>query len=109
MRKPRVGLGSRVPGLRKAARRADRIYFIQAGDEGPIKIGYSGRLHYRLQSLATACPWPPRLLLSIAGTRTKESRLHRTFAEHRLNGEWFEPVPELLDYIEALRGGGSQS
>ncbi|MGB1286709.1 MAG: GIY-YIG nuclease family protein [Aggregatilineales bacterium] len=39
------------------------------------------------------------LLTTIEGDQTLERELHQRFADHRLNGEWFEPVDELLLYI----------
>lgn len=77
----------------------EQVYFIQQGDNGPIKIGYSADPHKRLQSLSTASPYPLRLLKVIDGGWMLEQTLHRRFAEHQLEGEWFAPAPELLAFI----------
>jgi hypothetical protein len=36
------------------------------------------------------------------GGRRAERELHRRFEAHRLRGEWFAPVPELLAFVETL-------
>jgi hypothetical protein len=104
------------------------VYFVQAGDDGPIKIGVArASIPARLKSLQTGNPAPLRLLGYLPhescdallvrwrqdGIRSgaiawaHQSRvsvevvLHGMFAEGRLEGEWFEPTPELLSFIEA--------
>jgi hypothetical protein len=76
------------------------IYFAQAGDHGPIKIGYtSSAPEERLATLQTGCPSPLRLLGTRHGTGGHERYLHARFASHRLGGEWFSPADELLSFI----------
>jgi hypothetical protein len=43
-----------------------------------------------------------RRLAVAEGTVETEQRLHAQFAEARLNGEWFTPVPALRDFIAGL-------
>ena len=78
------------------------IYFIQVGDDGPIKIGYASRVSTRIGALQVSNPAPLRLLASTRGELDDEARVHRKFAEHRLRGEWFSPVPEILAFCETL-------
>lgn len=80
------------------------VYLVQAGANGPIKIGFSEDPQRRLTELQRNQAPPLRLLATLPGGREEEARLHRRFAEHRYEGtEWFAPVPELL----ALAGGGA--
>lgn len=77
------------------------VYFLRSGDEGPIKIGFTGTTpNTRLAALQTGNPEPLRLIGAVPGTKTDESRLHTRFSAAWVQGEWFRPVPELLAFIE---------
>jgi hypothetical protein len=71
------------------------VYFIQAGADGPIKIGYTADPFARLEELQTAHYEDLRLLMTIADNGTLEARLHERFAELRIRGEWFRAEGEL--------------
>lgn len=91
------------------ARRAQTIYFVQAGDEGPVKIGTSKFVNERLATLQTHSPYPLRLIGTIEGD---EAKIHARFSHLRLHGEWFRPGDDLLEFIndEVPSGtGGSPS
>lgn len=76
------------------------VYFIQSEIGGPIKIGVSGNPQERMDSLQMYYPFKLLVIATIKeGGYKKESELHKRFAKYRLHGEWFDPVPELLDYI----------
>lgn len=80
------------------------IYFIQAGEQGPIKIGYCSSeegVAGRLVSLQ--CGNPAKLVVRriVPGDRALESELHRRFAQWRLEGEWFAPVVEVAKIAHA--------
>lgn len=77
------------------------VYFI-AGDSGPVKIGVAADPAVRLKTLQTANPVRLSILATAKGGSQKEAAYHRRFAAHRLHGEWFERVPEILDEIERL-------
>jgi integrase/recombinase XerD len=86
------------------------VYFIQAGDDGPIKIGRSRRPLERFESLRGGSPLPLRLLLTYRAGELEERRLHERFAPFRRSGEWFEPAEPLIDFLMArgvkgARGG----
>jgi hypothetical protein len=72
-------------------------YFVQVGDDGPIKIGWTRNLSVRLRSFATMLPLPLRLLGVIPGD--VEDWCHTRFAAFRVGGEWFAPMPALLEFI----------
>ena len=65
------------------------IYFIQAGDNGPVKIGYSINPEKRLQALQTSHPQKLRMITVIDGDRDLEKELHEYFSDESVSGEWF--------------------
>jgi len=79
------------------------IYFIQSENDGAIKIGITKDIKKRLKALQTSNPYKLNLLYSINGGKSLEDNLHNKFKQYRLNGEWFEPAQEILDYIEELK------
>lgn len=84
------------------------VYFIQQGNDGLIKIGTTENVKARLATLQTSSPHKLNLLNTISGGRQKEAELHNRFSEFRKNGEWFEPVQELLDFIYALKSSENE-
>jgi hypothetical protein len=79
------------------------IYFIQSGDTGPIKIGYSVNPISRLQTLQTSHHERLRLIVSVAGTPELEAALHVHFVEQRLVGEWFSiTTGDVLEVINEI-------
>lgn len=91
--------------LLREAPEAHVVYFIQRGDDGPIKIGHVRRpenLVRRMRALQNACAEQvvARRLIKTAPENCLEIILHARFAEHRLQGEWFSPAPEIVAYME---------
>lgn len=76
------------------------VYFIQAGESGPIKIGLADNVGRRFSALRVNCPLPLSLLGTVEGGRAKELELHRKFSDVRTQGEWFSPNSALLDWIK---------
>lgn len=76
------------------------VYFARAGDA--VKIGVSRNVRRRVQMLSTCSPFPIQLLAVMPGGIQDERALHRRFAHLRMNGEWFRPDSELLDFIATL-------
>jgi hypothetical protein len=58
-------------------------------------------MRVRLSQLQTGNHERLRLLGSIDGFRKREEELHKEFEEHRLLGEWFEPVDGILSLLTA--------
>lgn len=75
------------------------IYFIQAGKDGPIKIGIALNVRQRLNTLQVASAEKLTLLYSQPGIPALEKAFHREWAEHHLRGEWFKPARDILIYI----------
>jgi len=76
------------------------LYFIQAGENGPIKIGVSEKPFVRLESLQTAHFEQLRLIGFAWAKLADERALHEHFAAHRIRGEWFTPAAEILAFAE---------
>lgn len=81
------------------------IYFIKTvkSDSNLVKIGYTkdkGSLVNRIASLRTASPYELEIYHTMDGDHTIESGLHKLFAEHRVNGEWFELHQEIISFVE---------
>ena len=89
---------------RTSSHRPFTIYFIQQGNNGPVKVGRSCDVSSRMASLQTANPVPLRLLATVPEDETlTEASVHQRFCHIRLEGEWFEPTHELRGFIESLR------
>lgn len=79
------------------------IYFIQAEDGGPVKIGYTGSsVKSRLTTLQVSSSKKLNVLAKIRGSKTFEKHLHNKFDHLRISGEWFKPEQELLNFIAEL-------
>lgn len=91
-----------------AAEIVSGIYFATV-DGHTVKIGFASDVPARLRTLQTASHRPLHLLVVIAGSQADERQLHKRFAEHRVQGEWFRLSNEIKDFIEAEKarqGGG---
>jgi hypothetical protein len=82
------------------------VYFVQVGDDGPIKIGTAMRPQKRLMGLQGANPKKLHLRAFIQGGRREERVLHDRFADGRIRGEWFRAdTPGLAEVIERAAAG----
>lgn len=78
-----------------------------------IKIGKSVDPASRLQQLHSGCPFRFETIGMVACTRDErayklEAHLHRTFADRRINGEWFkftQSEPDKAEFQRGLRAG----
>jgi hypothetical protein len=66
------------------------VYFVQEGDDGPIKIGWASDLVDRLERLQTGNPRELRIIASLPGSRATEAVFHQRFADRRIRNEWFD-------------------
>jgi hypothetical protein len=71
------------------------VYFMRR--ERLIKIGTSTDVLRRAKTLNAT------VLAKCPGSYSEERQLHTKFAAHRRHGEWFEPAPELMELINAIR------
>jgi hypothetical protein len=78
--------------LRAAVNRGEQlVYFIQAIDGGPIKIGTAKDPSARLLSLQTGSHHTLVIRKVIPGGAGREAELHSRFRDQRVRGEWFTP------------------
>lgn len=78
------------------------VYFFQAATGGPIKIGYSVSPRARRKELQTGHGEVIVCLGYLRATTRSEAMLHHAFAEQRVRGEWFAPMPVLTSCIGAI-------
>jgi hypothetical protein len=74
------------------------IYFIQMGEDGPIKIGETKHIHERLSELQVSNPYKLRVLWIYNGRKYGDEDLHEKYEEYNIRGEWFWPVKEILEF-----------
>jgi hypothetical protein len=72
------------------------VYFIRAGENGPVKIGTAESVHGRLRELQCGNHLELTVLRTIEGGRSEESALHRRYEHLRSRGEWFAFTPDML-------------
>jgi T5orf172 domain len=90
---------------RRDAIRADRpdedLGYIYAITDGTaIKIGWTARHpRSRLAQLQTASPAELQLIGAVLASAYQERTVHHRFASHRIRGEWFRHVPEIVEYF----------
>ena len=73
------------------------VYFLQAGANGPVKIGFSRHLPERLKALQVG--GGVGVIRVIEGGRQTEAWLHQHFADLRRIGEWFAFDPDMLTIV----------
>ena len=77
------------------------VYFIQADENGPIKIGFTtDEPRKRLAQLQIGNPHELKLLGAIKGSTAIERQFHADLAEWRLQGEWFSPHETVLAAVK---------
>jgi len=77
-------------------------YFVQKGDAGPVKIGYTANIKRRMQSLKQEHGKDCVLRATRPGGRHRECAYHFQFCEDCIEGEWFHPTDAILAEIERL-------
>jgi hypothetical protein len=86
------------------------VYFIQAGYNGPIKIGFSEDPDVRLEQLQLSSPAPLFLLVQTPGCLELEREYHRRFESGRMMREWFQHDTEgLAEEVFRLHGLATQA
>lgn len=84
------------------------VYFLQFVDDGKrglIKIGFSRQFHARRHQIAREFRVRStyfEALGSAPGSLEYEAQIHERFDYARVYREWFEPVPELLEFIASV-------
>jgi hypothetical protein len=78
------------------------VYFIQAGKDGPIKIGWTNDLANRLSTFQVANYRTLHVRAVMLGKAAIERPTQRLFRNDRIRGEWFKPSDGLLEYVSDL-------
>lgn len=82
------------------------IYFLQCGEDGPIKIGCTeGSIVTRLRQLQGTSPHILIVRGVHNGDRQVEKDLHDRFRASWVRAEWFHPSEDLMEYIRNIEGG----
>lgn len=77
------------------------VYFLRDASRPAIKIGRSTNVEKRIRQLESQVGRRLQLLATVPGGSAQEAKLHRRFADARLEGEWFSEVDELTDFIQS--------
>lgn len=81
------------------------VYFIQDSVTGSIKIGFTDGppclpvALERLRALQTGNAHPLKVLCLVDGDMAREAAFHLQFEDAWMHGEWFSPVPALVECI----------
>jgi len=78
------------------------LYFIQNGEKGPIKIGFTFDVQRRLAQARTFNYQPITLLGYIPGNQSLETALLKRFSPYKIMGEWFAFNNELYNISRGI-------
>lgn len=107
-----VGVVGSNPSSRTIQRRRKptKLYFVHAPQSGRLKIGISVEPLARFAAIKTGAGEPLELLgwtdyshCRPEEVRALEQELHAAFAPWRLEGEWFEALPDILQFAHETR------
>jgi hypothetical protein len=79
-----------------------QTYFVQGAKTLNVKIGKTKNVKRRLSQIPTmwGCPENKTVFLGVVSARElSEFSAHRKFGRYRVQGEWFYPGPDLVDFI----------
>lgn len=81
------------------------VYFLQACQGGPVKIGHSQNVERRLAEIQPGHPFKLQVARLFENVDPAfEAWLHRRFSDLRLHGEWFEEEVMSATDTEDVRG-----
>lgn len=91
------------------------VYFIQHGDDGPVKIGKAFDPSARLIELQCGNPFPLELRGVVVAADRTEERLHALWRGHCIRGEWFGAQDRIIalakrtqrEQVDAFKRGTS--
>ena len=79
------------------------VYFIQAGVNGPIKIGASTVPQIHLDRLQQGNHEELKIVAEIPGEQNLEKKVRADLKAFERGRKWFNPTDEVLDYIEKMQ------
>ena len=74
------------------------VYFVQAGEGGPVKIGCSDEHKKRLRRLQSLNHAELKIIRVVEGDRETERWFHKQFVKNHIRGEWFAFSEEMLSF-----------
>jgi hypothetical protein len=86
----------------RANRDMGRVYAV--GFQRYVKIGFTTHVASRVSALQTGVPVKLAVYRTLAAHHSYERELHRRFAKHRMEGEWFFMGPEIRRWLKERRG-----
>lgn len=81
------------------------VYFVQdQSRDYRIKIGKTIYLGWRIGEIRKELGGDAKVVGvgEFIGSLLHEKHLHRAFSDARLRGEWFHPIPDLLEFVRAV-------
>ena len=79
------------------------VYFIRAGESGPVKIGYATNVAQRLVKMQSDAADDLFVIgVDAAGSKETEREYHARFATEKIRGEWFSPSAQILETAAQL-------
>jgi hypothetical protein len=84
-------------GPRDMTNESGYVYFLRSGDR--IKIGFSKNPWARASSLLTGLSHGIETMVLVRGSERDERRAHRYCDTYRIQGEWFDMHPRVLDLM----------
>lgn len=78
------------------------VYFVQAGEDGPVKVGISARPEERVSCITSNSPIPCRLIGYIEGSVFIEEYIKLHFMYARSHGEWFVQDEKITSEINGF-------
>lgn len=85
------------------------LYFIQAGEGGPVKIGISETPVRRMANMQVGNHERLRLIAVARVPIDAESDLHARLVKHHVHGEWFRPAPAVLEIAQSYEARGHRA
>ena len=79
------------------------VYFIQAGANGPIKIGASTVPQIHLDRLQQGNHEELKIVAEIPGERSLGNKVRADLKAFERERQWFNPTDEVLEYIEKMQ------
>jgi hypothetical protein len=77
-----------------------RVYFLQVGTDGPIKIGFTiNDLATRIRQVQAGSPYVLRWIGHFSGSREDERSAHLLLLNSHMRAEWFFPTKEVLAFV----------
>ena len=77
------------------------LYLMQAGEDGPVKIGRANDPIRRVTELQSGCAQRISLRAVLPGRGSEERGVHQAFRHSRLHGEWFTPASAIFEWFGA--------